>query len=202
MTTEEFFKGSVDLARKCDQERKEAIQKGTQDSLPFLHGIPISIKDFFDQKGIITRAGTAMRKQKAKYNAACVAPLLEAGAIPMVRGNVPQAGATIHAENPVFGRAMNPYDHTRSCGGSSGGDAGLVAARCVPIAIGSDIGGSIRIPATFTGTVGFKPTQGRISAKGYHTGSTSNFDYCVGHLKPGLGPLARSVRDCIEFFKV
>lgn len=143
-----------------------------------------------------------MRDKKAKYDAACIVPLLQAGAIPMVRGNVPQAGAYIHAENPVFGRATNPYDEKRSCGGSSGGDAGLVASRCVPIAIGTDIGGSIRIPATFTGIVGFKPTQGRISVKGYHSGNTSDFDMGTGHLKAGPGPLAKSVRDCIEFFKI
>ena len=85
-------------------------------------------------------------------------PLLEAGAIPLVRGNVPLAGASIHTKNYVWGRAKNPYDQSRSCGGSSGGDAGLVATRCVPIALGSDIGGSLRIPASFTGVLAFKPT--------------------------------------------
>ena len=170
--------------------------------MPFLHGIPISIKDFYDQKGVITRAGTAIRNKKAKYDAACVVPLLKAGAIPIVRGNVPQAGVSIHAENPVFGCATNPYDSERSCGGSSGGDAGLVASRCVPIAIGTDVGGSVRIPATFTGTVGFKPTSNRISHKGYKTGSTSDFDYYVGHYRPAIGPMAKSVRDCVEFFKI
>lgn len=128
--------------------------------------------------------------------------MLRAGAIPLVRGNVPAAGASIHVENHVWGRAKNPYDQARSCGGSSGGDGGLVAARCVPIGFGTDIGGSIRIPSTFNGITGFKPTQGRTSIQGYKIANQSGFDPAVGHLRAGPGPMARSVRDCIGFFKV
>ena len=84
--------------------------------------------------------------------------ILKAEAIPLVRGNLPQAALSVHSVNKIWGRAKNPYDQERSCGGSSGGDAGLVASRCVPLGIGTDIGGSIRIPAAFNGIVGFKPT--------------------------------------------
>ena len=129
-------------------------------------------------------------------------PLLKAGAIPLVRGNVPQGALSIHSSNPIWGCAKNPHDQDRSCGGSSGGDAGLVASRCVPIAMGSDIGSSIRIPAHFCGVVGFKPTQGRISPKGMNAALTLNFDSSWGHFMPVAGPLAHSVRDCVEFFKI
>jgi Asp-tRNA(Asn)/Glu-tRNA(Gln) amidotransferase A subunit family amidase len=91
---------------------------------------------------------------------------LKAGAIPLVRGNVAMGAMSIHTKNLVFGESLNPYNTSRSCGGSSGGDAGLVAARCIPLGIGIDIGGSVRIPAAFTGVYGFKPSQGRVSSRG------------------------------------
>lgn len=129
-------------------------------------------------------------------------PFLESGAIPLVRGNVPQGALSIHTKNYVWGRAKNFYDDKRSCGGSSGGDAGLVASRCVPIGIGSDLGGSIRIPAMFNGIVGFKPTQGRTTYKGGNSARFSKFDQLAGFFIPTAGPLAHSADDCIEFFKI
>jgi Asp-tRNA(Asn)/Glu-tRNA(Gln) amidotransferase A subunit family amidase len=123
-----------------------------------LHGIPVSIKELFSMKGLLSTVGTAMLDHKRSTDSECVLPLTEAGAIPIIRGNVPQAALSYHSDNYVWGRAQNVYQRERSCGGSSGGDAGLVAARCVPMALGSDVGGSIRIPATFNGVTGFKPT--------------------------------------------
>jgi Asp-tRNA(Asn)/Glu-tRNA(Gln) amidotransferase A subunit family amidase len=95
---------------------------------------------------------------KADKDAAVVAFLKSEGAIPMVRGNVPQFVYAGHTENRIFGCALNPYDKTRTCAGSSGGDGALVSAKCVPFAIGTDIGGSIRAPAACLGIIGFKPT--------------------------------------------
>lgn len=103
---------------------------------------------------------------KAEKDAAVVQLLKSQGAIPMVRGNVPQFVYVGHSENRIFGRALNPYDKTRTCAGSSGGDAGLVASKCVAFAIGTDIGGSIRAPASCNGIIGFKPTSQRNSNKG------------------------------------
>jgi len=130
----------------------------------------------------------------ALKDAVVVAQLKEAGAIPMVKGNIPQLVFSLHSENDIYGVALNPYCKLRTCGGSSGGDAGLVSARCVPLAIGTDIGGSIRVPAAFTGIYGFKPTANRVSYKG-----------CVLPLPDGSapqtritavpGPLATSVMD-------
>jgi Asp-tRNA(Asn)/Glu-tRNA(Gln) amidotransferase A subunit family amidase len=78
----------------------------------------------------------------------------------------------------------------------------MVAARCVPIALGSDIGGSIRIPATFNGITGFKPTPQRISAKGMNDSRLCEFNFNSGHFKPAAGPLAHTVEDCISLFKL
>ena len=75
----------------------------------------------------------------------------------------------------MWGTSLNPLNHERSCGGSSGGDAGLVASNCVPLALGSDLGGSLRIPAAFTGTYSFKPTPGRTSIKGARSAQKDSF---------------------------
>ena len=79
---------------------------------------------------------------------------------------MPQFVYVGHTDNRIYGRALNPYDQTRTCGGSSGGDGGLVAARCVPFAVGTDIGGSIRSPAACNGIIGFKPTSERGTCEG------------------------------------
>lgn len=99
-------------------------------------------------------------------NSPIVTSYLKAGAIPIVRGNCALGAMSIHTKNLVFGESLNPYNTSRSCGGSSGGDSGLVASRCVPFGIGIDIGGSVRIPAAFVGICGFKPSQGRVSSHG------------------------------------
>lgn len=95
----------------------------------------------------------------AKNDAAVVAMIKKEGAIPIVRGNVPQFCWAGHTDNRIFGKGLNPYDQTRTVSGSSGGDAALVSARCVAFAIGTDIGGSIRAPAACNGIIGFKPTS-------------------------------------------
>lgn len=84
----------------------------------------------------------------------------------MIKGNNPQLVFALQTDNTIYGLAKNPHDQSRSCGGSSGGDGGLVSARCVPLAIGTDIGGSIRCPASFCGIFGFKPTSFRVSYQG------------------------------------
>lgn len=111
-------------------------------------------------KGYTSTCGTAFlcEDNVSEEDSAVVQCMKLEGAIPLVRGNVPQAMYSIHTTNYIFGEALNPKDNSRSCGGSSGGDAGLVAAGCVPLGIGGDIGGSIRFPAVFCGIYGFKPT--------------------------------------------
>mmetsp|Transcript_24708 Transcript_24708/g.38465 ORF Transcript_24708/g.38465 Transcript_24708/m.38465 type:complete len:196 (+) Transcript_24708:275-862(+) len=166
LTTEELFEEAMDKAKACDQAREEARQNGTIDQLPFLHGIPVSIKELYLMKGCVTTVGCSFNNTKSEEDAPALQALFESGAIPLVRGNVPQGALSIHSENYIWGMARNPYDRERSCGGSSGGDAGLVAARCVPLSIGSDLASSIRIPAHFNGLNAFKPTQGRFTNLG------------------------------------
>lgn len=157
-STEEMFESAMEKAKLCDKERQQAIKEGTLASLPYVHGIPISIKDLFKMKGMLSTVGCVMLNKRCKIDSENFLPITEAGAIPLVRGNVPQAALSSHSDNPIWGACLNIYDRTRTCGGSSGGDAGLVAARCVPLAVGSDVGSSIRIPSSFCGICGFKPT--------------------------------------------
>jgi fatty acid amide hydrolase len=92
----------------------------------------------------------------------------------------------------LFGEAMNPHNNKRSCGGSSGGDAGLIAARCVPISLGTDIGGSLRFPASFCGIYGFKPSNGRVSRLGLSPARIIRFSGYL-HLTTTAGPMGSSV---------
>ena len=111
---------------------------------------------------------------------------------------------TIHTENKVWGMAKNPLDTARTCGGSSGGDAGLVGGLCVPLAIGSDLAGSLRIPAAFTGVKSFKPTPGRVSLEGWLM-VLRNRGISPPPLKfisASPGPIARSVSDLLMVFKL
>jgi len=121
---------------------------------------------------------------------------LKAGAIPIVRGNVPQSALSLDCENMVWGYARNPHDQSRSVGGSSGGDAGLVAAKCVPFALGSDIGGSLRFPALFCGIAGFKPTQNRLTKRGNGVARKGKFSMHT-HLVGTAGPMGSSVMDLV-----
>ncbi len=163
----------------------------------------MSVKDLFDQKGLVSRVGCATNSKNAGYDATAILPIIgDGGAITLIRGNVSQGAMSIHTHNKIWGTSLNFYDKTRSCGGSSGGDAGLVASRCVPLAIGSDIGGSLRIPAHFNGVVSFKPSNRRITYKGGSSPRFSKFDILSGHMNSIGGPLAHSVNDCIEFFKL
>ena len=119
------------------------------------------------------------------------------GLILFVRSNVPPACKTIETNNNMFGYCLNPWNRTRSCGGSSGGESGLVSAFCSPIGLGTDIGGSLRIPADFTGLVTLKCTNNRISVKGKSFyGKFSEAAY----VKVVLGPLTRNIEDLIIFF--
>ena len=112
-----------------------------------------------------------------KEDAVVVRQLRAEGAIPIVKGNVPQLMLALSSHNEVYGLAKNPWDQGRASGGSSGGDGGLVGARCVPFSIGTDIGGSIRCPAVFNGIYGFKPSAMRISYKN-----------CIAPLEDGSAP--------------
>jgi Asp-tRNA(Asn)/Glu-tRNA(Gln) amidotransferase A subunit family amidase len=127
--------------------------------------------------------------------------LRDAGAIPFVRGNVPQQLMMPMTSNAIWGTALNPWDFARTPGGSSGGDAALVAVGAAPISIGTDIGGSIRIPCSNTGVFGFKPTPQRMTHHGMpapRPGNSAGQEDIV----PTAGPLARCVSDLVTVMRV
>ena len=114
--------------------------------------------------------GCAARLQNLEPETGMSVRLLEnAGAIVLARANVPQLLSSIDSENFIFGKVLNPWNKKRVAGGSTGGDAALVTSRCVLAGLGSDIGGSIRLPSAFCGVVGLKPSAVRVSSKGHTT---------------------------------
>lgn len=157
-----------------------------------LSGLPVSIKETFDLAGCrITAGSRVMTPIESAGDAVTVQRLKDAGAIVLARGNVPEFAMAAETENPRYGRSANPLAPDRTCGGSSGGDAALVASGSVAAGLGSDILGSIRIPAAFCGLVGFKPASGAV-AKG---GMWPDIPELFVNSWLAAGPLARSVRD-------
>ena len=181
----------LDRAREEAQQADKRLLKG--DLLGPLHGIPMTIKDSIDTEGIITTGGTIGRKNHVPTeDASVVKRLKNAGAIIFGKTNTPELTLSFETANEVYGVTLNPYDIKRSPGGSSGGAAAILASGGSPIEIGSDYGGSIRVPSAFCGTVGIKPTMGRVPRTGHifpYGGLTDSFQQ--------LGPMARNVEDLI-----
>jgi aspartyl-tRNA(Asn)/glutamyl-tRNA(Gln) amidotransferase subunit A len=173
---------ALERARDMDAEIARGVYRGP------LHGIPISLKDHIDTAGVSTTAGAKSRRANVPPTDAPVARRLkEAGAVLIGKANMNKFASGESGENPDFGRIGNPWGRDFSPGGSSGGSGAHIAAGVVPLSIGSDNGGSVRIPAALCGVVGLKPTHGRVSQEGVHPRL-----YSLDH----PGPLARSVEDC------
>lgn len=133
------------------------------ESLGVLHGLPIAHKDLADTAGIRTTMGSPLlADQVPEHDEVMIARLRAAGCVTLGKTNTPEFGAGSHTFNTVFGATRNPHDPSRSAGGSSGGAAAALAAGMVPIADGSDLGGSLRNPASFCGVVGLRPTPGTV----------------------------------------
>jgi aspartyl-tRNA(Asn)/glutamyl-tRNA(Gln) amidotransferase subunit A len=168
-------------AGAMDDELRRGAARGP------LHGIPVAVKDVYCTRGVPTTCGS---KLFANYvppeDAAVVERLARAGAVLVGKAGMHELAYGITCDNPHFGAVRNPWDVERIPGGSSGGSGAAVASGMVFMAMGSDTGGSIRIPASFCGTVGLKPTFGRVSRYGVRP-----LDFSLDH----MGPLARSVRD-------
>jgi fatty acid amide hydrolase len=159
--TEECYDQAFAAAAESDARRSRG------EPARLLEGIPVSIKEHIAMAGYYATCGmAAFCARPASQDALVVTLLKDAGAIPLVRSNVPQLLMLPESDNAVWGNAVNPFHAGRTPGGSSGGEGALIAARCTPLGVGTDIGGSIRIPAHFCGVYGFKPTAGRLSNRG------------------------------------
>lgn len=154
-----------------------------------LHGLPIVVKDNIDVAGLPCTAGSpALAGHRPSRDAACVAPLRAAGALVLGKSNLHEFALGVTSGNATYGAVRNPHAPDRIAGGSSGGTAAAIAARLAPAGLGTDTGGSIRIPAALCGLVGFRPSTGRWPARGVVPISVPSRDTAA--------PMARSVADC------
>jgi amidase len=156
---------TADSARKQAEEADAALARGEIKGP--LHGVPMTIKDTLETEGVICTGGTKGRANYVpKADATAVARLRAAGAIFLGKTNVPELAGAIETDNLVYGRTNNPYDLARTPGGSSGGEAAIISACGSPLGLGTDAGGSIRVPAHFCGLAALKPTSGRVPRTG------------------------------------
>jgi Asp-tRNA(Asn)/Glu-tRNA(Gln) amidotransferase A subunit family amidase len=163
-----------------------------------LHGVPISIKSCIDVAGLPSECGSRLRKGiVAASDSVLVARLRAAGAIILGTTNVPEFLMAYETDNLLHGRTSNPWDLARTPGGSSGGESAAIASGCSAGGFGSDGGGSVRIPAHYTGICALKPTPGRIPSTGHYPGSAGPFAY-LGV----VGPMARTIPDVELLFQV
>lgn len=163
-----------------------------------MHGVPVSIKSAIEIAGMRCEAGTKLRAgHVATSDAPLVARLRKAGAIVIGTTNTPELLMAWETDNLLYGRTNNPWDLSRTAGGSSGGEAAAIASGCSAGGVGSDGGGSIRVPAHFCGVCGLKPTPGRIPATGHFPQSVGPFA-----LLGVVGPVARTVADLKLLFEV
>ncbi|MFN3973955.1 MAG: amidase [Dehalococcoidia bacterium] len=168
-------------ARRLEEEARQGAWRGP------LHGVPVALKDIFDTAGLPTTVGSRILQGRVpKEDAPVVQRLKGAGAILLGKLNLHEFAYGITTTNPHYGATRNPWDTSRIPGGSSGGSGAGLAAGLFPISLGTDTGGSIRIPAALCGIVGLKPTYGRVSRRGVFP-----LAWSMDH----VGPMARTVED-------
>src|SRR5271165_4525490 len=178
------------------RQAEAAIQRG--EPLRALTGIPLTVKSCIDVAGWACPAGSLLRKDYVPAsNSTLVARLESAGAILLGNTNTPEFLMAYETDNRVSGKTSNPWDLSRSTGGSSGGEAAAIASGCSMGGVGSDGGGSIRVPAHFCGICGLKPTPGRIAATGHYPPGAGAFGW-IGV----VGPMARTAADVRALFAV
>jgi amidase len=184
-----FVRVLADEARFAARQSERAVMKG--ETLGLLHGVPVTIKDSFDFAGLPTYCGSKFRLDHvAASDSTAAARFKAAGAIILGKTNTPEFLLMYETDNFITGRTNNPWDISKTAGGSSGGEAAAIAAFCSAGGIGSDGGGSIRVPAHFCGIAGLKPTPGRVPAAGHFP----VISHPGGLLGVG-GPMARSAQD-------
>lgn len=183
------------VVKRFEQARSEALiadrQRASGGALGALHGLPISLKECFGLAGTAHTFGLPWRASElAEHDDAYTRQLRADGAIVLGKTNVSQCLLYFESDNPVYGRSNNPSNPERSCGGSSGGEAAVIASGGSPLGFGTDIGGSSRIPAAFCGIAGFKPTQGRAPDPGLYS-----IPFGQQAVPSQIGVLARHVDD-------
>ena len=183
---------ALERARLADQKQARGEQLGP------LHGLPFTVKDTFETAGLQSQLDVRIRKrQVARADATVVARMKQAGAILLAKTNCPPAGSGADTENAVIGQTRNPHNASRSPGGSSGGEAALIAAGGSPLGLGSDTAGGLRVPAAFCGTTALKPTQGRVPNTGVYNQPGGLTDQ-----RTQIGPAARRVEDLLLALRI
>jgi aspartyl-tRNA(Asn)/glutamyl-tRNA(Gln) amidotransferase subunit A len=176
----------ADDALRAADEADAATARGA--NVGPLHGVPVTVKDALDTAGVLTQCGTRLFAGRIPdTDSTAVARVKAAGAIPIAKTNVPEFSAWTETDNLVTGRTNNPWDLSRTPGGSSGGESAALASGMSPLGIGSDVAISVRGPAAFTGVAALKATHGRIPFTGHFAPMTSGWWH--------VGPMARTVRD-------
>ncbi len=184
----------ADEARASAKNAEQSMMRG--EPLGLLHGIPLTVKDSFDMQGLPTRCGSKLLPDTpAASDSWAARRFREAGAVILGKTNCPEFLMNYETDNNVIGRTNSPWDLERTPGGSSGGESAAISAFCSAGGIGSDGGGSVRVPAHFTGIAGLKPTPGRVSAAG-HVPAIAH----PGGLLGVAGPMARTARDVRTLF--
>src|SRR5580698_902342 len=189
-----FVQVDAEGARRQARAAEDAV---SHEKLGPLHGVPISIKSSIEVKGMRCEAGSKLRTGLiAKKDSPLVSRLRDAGAIILGTTNTPELLMAWETGNLLYGHTSNPWDLSRTPGGSSGGEAAAIASGCSAGGVGSDGGGSIRVPAHFSGICGLKPTPGRIPATGHFPTSVGPFT-----LLGVVGPMARTIADLKALFE-
>ncbi|KAK2750126.1 hypothetical protein FQN57_004621 [Myotisia sp. PD_48] len=192
--TEIFFQDGLDQAKELDR-----ILEATGKPVGPLHGVPVSLKDHYNVKGYPTTAGyCSYAKLPVKENDAHIVKIMrDAGAVVYCKTNNPQCMMVLETVSNIYGRTLNPRNTLLGAGGSSGGEGALLAMHGSPLGIGSDIGGSIRVPAAFNGLYGFKPSGKRVPTGGWECTMMGN-----DPITAVAGPLGHSVEDLELFFQI
>lgn len=188
-------------------ERADEIIRTAKDArdLPMLIGLPISVKENIQCKGLLSTIGFSIRVTdesfKSKDDAYLIKVLQAHGAIVLCHSTVPQGLFSFESVSNLFGSSTNPWNYTKTSGGSSGGESSLVSAYCSPMGIGSDLAGSIRCPSNFCGLYGFKPTSTRTPYTGMLTASASEIS-AWSEIQGSYGPMCRYLEDVVTYCRL
>ncbi|MFD1851220.1 amidase [Oceanobacillus bengalensis] len=190
---ENRFQEALEEAAVMDQQLLEGVVKGP------LHGVPISVKEAFHVINMTTTGGLEHRQDLiSRQDADVIKALKDAGAIILGKTNTPTLCFSQETENKLYGRTNNPWDLSKTAGGSSGGEGALLAVGGAAVGIGSDIGGSIRIPAHFNGVIGFKPGMHQVSQEGHFPEAPTDIQQRMF----SVGPMGKSVQDMRLMYEI